>query len=58
MILKESRKEGKIKVLIWLSNFHSGKLFFGNMTKNHILSYINSLRKPLQEDLQQSWIGS
>lgn len=55
--IKESTKEGKIKVLIWLSNFHSGK-FFGDMTKVDVLSYLNSLRKPLQEDPKQSWIGS
>ena len=28
------------------------------MTKDHILSYLNSSRKPLQEDPKQSWIGS
>jgi hypothetical protein len=44
--IKQSTKEGKIKILIWLSNFHSGKSF-AEMTKVDILSYLATLRKSL-----------
>src|SRR5437867_3070171 len=43
--IKQSTKEGKIKVLIWLSNFYPGKSF-QSMQKNDLLQYLNSLRKP------------
>jgi hypothetical protein len=46
--IKESTKEGKIKVLIWLSNYLVNKSF-GQMTKQDILSYLNSLKKPYQK---------
>ena len=42
--IKQTTKEGKIKILIWLSNFHSGKSF-KEMTKIDILNYLHSLRK-------------
>ncbi len=34
--IKDSTKEGKIKILIWLSNFHEN-MSFGEMTKQNIL---------------------
>ncbi len=55
--LKDSTKEGKIKVLIWLSTFLGGKLFH-HATKQDILSYLDSLRRPLSEDPSRKWIGS
>ena len=55
--IKQSTKEGKIKILIWLSIFHSGKSF-AEMTKVDILSYLATLRKSLVEDPYQRWIGS
>jgi integrase len=55
--IKPLTREGKIKILIWLSNFHSGKSF-QNMTKNDVLTYLNSSRKPIAEDPSQRWIGS
>jgi hypothetical protein len=55
--LKDSTKEGKIKVLIWLSAFLGGKLF-PHATKQDILSYLDSLRKPQWEDSSRKWIGS
>ncbi len=55
--LKPTTMEGKIKVLVWLSNFHSGKNY-GEMTKQDILQYLNNLRKPASEDPTQRWIGS
>jgi hypothetical protein len=42
--IKESTKEGKIKVLIWLSNYLANKPF-SQMTKQDILSYLNSLKR-------------
>jgi hypothetical protein len=42
--IKQSTKEGKIKILVWLSNFHSGKSF-KLMTKLDILNYLGTLRK-------------
>jgi hypothetical protein len=55
--LKDSTKEGKIKVLIWLSSF-LGNMPFGEMTKQDILSYLDSLRRPLSNDPSRRWIGS
>ncbi|MGD1836983.1 MAG: hypothetical protein ACPKPY_02860 [Nitrososphaeraceae archaeon] len=56
--IKDSTKEGKIKVLVWLSNFFEDKLSFREMTKQDILRYLNSLRKSNSDDLSQRWIGS
>jgi hypothetical protein len=47
--IKQTTKEGKIKILIWLSNFHSGKSF-KEMTKVDIVSYLGSLRKSQVKD--------
>lgn len=55
--IKRSTKEGKIKVLIWLSNYLQHIPFY-KMTKQDILSYLDSLRRPLEEDPNQKWIGS
>jgi hypothetical protein len=57
MNIKESTKEGKIKVLTWLSNYLANKSFH-QMTKQDILSYLNSLKRPVLEDPTQKWIGS
>ena len=55
--IKESTKEGKIKVLIWLSNRLDNKLYH-LMTKNDLLEYLNSLRRPASEDPTCKWVGS
>jgi hypothetical protein len=55
--IKESTKEGKIKCLIWLSSFCSHKSF-SLMTKDDILKYLGSLRRPALEDPNHKWIGS
>jgi integrase len=57
MNIKESTKEGKIKCLVWLSSFHSHKSF-NSMTKQEILNYLNSLRRPEAVDSTHKWIGS
>lgn len=56
--IKNSTKESRIKVLVWLSNFFEDKTSFKEMTKQDILSYLNNLRKSIQEDENQKWIGS
>ena len=55
--IKPLTREGKIKILIWLSNFHSGRSF-RDMSKNDVLSYLNSSRKSVSEDSSQRWIGT
>ena len=56
--IKNSTKESRIKVLVWLSNFFEDKIFFKQMTKQDILNFLNSLRKSIDEDESQKWIGS
>src|SRR5262245_30646345 len=46
-----------MKVLMWLSAFLGGKSF-PQATKQGILSYLDSLRRPLSEDGNRKWIGS
>jgi integrase len=55
--IKTSTAENKVKALLWLTRFLKLKAF-EQMTKQDILSYLNSLRKPQEEDPQQKWIGS
>jgi integrase len=56
--IKNSTKEGRIKVLVWLSNFYSNKKSFKDLSKQDILDYLNNLRKPISDDPTQRWIGS
>jgi hypothetical protein len=56
--IKNSTKEGKIKVLVWLSNYFNDRVSFKGLTKLNILEYLNSLRKSYEEDPRQKWIGS
>ncbi len=42
--IKNSTKESRIKVIVWLSNFHNNKKSFKQMTKNDVLDYLNSLK--------------
>ena len=56
--IKNSTKESRIKVLVWLSNIFKDKTSFKEMTKQDILNYLNSLRKSIHEDETQKWIGS
>ena len=56
--IKDSTKEGKIKILVWLSNHFQDKESYRNMTRNDILEYLNTLRKSPIEDPTQKWIGS
>ncbi|MDQ3967157.1 MAG: hypothetical protein M3275_02030 [Thermoproteota archaeon] len=47
--IKTSTAESKVKSLLWLSKFLNDKPF-EEMTKQDILSYLNSLRKPTSVD--------
>jgi integrase len=55
--IKRSTAEGKIKVLVWLSNFHGVKKF-KEMDKSDILKFLNGLRKSDTEDPIHKWIGT
>jgi integrase len=56
--IKNSTKEGRIKVLVWLSNYHDNKKTYKGLTKEDVLGFLNKLRKPISEDPTQRWIGS
>jgi integrase len=55
--IKSSTAESKIKVLLWLSKYYDDKPF-QQLSKQEILGYLNSLRKPTSADPLQKWIGS
>ena len=54
--IKNSTKETKIKILVWLSDFHSAKNY-EQMTTEDILAFLNKLRKSQDEDpySQMDW---
>lgn len=54
--IKNSTKEGKIKILVWLSNFFDDKKRYQDMTKENILSYLNNLRK--SQEYGNGWINT
>ena len=55
--IKESTKEGKIKILVWLSEFLEDKPF-KDIQREDILSFLTKLKKPISDDPKQTWIGS
>jgi len=55
--LKESTKEGKIKVLVGLIKFLNYKNL-NNISKTDILSYLNKFRKNEEIDPTHRWIGT
>ena len=55
--IKTSTKEGKLKTLVWLSNYFDDKLGFKEMTREHILLYLKK-GKSFEADKSQSWIGT
>jgi integrase len=54
--IKNSTKEGKIKTLVWLSNFFEDKKRYQDMTKADIITYLNNLRKPQENG--NGWINT
>jgi hypothetical protein len=55
--IKPSTAESEVKLLIWVSRYLNHKPF-KEMTKQDVLAYLNSIRKPVSVDPQQRWIGS
>ena len=55
--IKESTREGKIKVLIWLAEYLKNKSF-REITKPDIMQYLNSLKKTDHEDPLHKCIGT
>ena len=56
--IQESTKGDKIKKLCSLSRFFQHKKCFSEMTKTDILSYLNSLRKPVSDDPTHRSVGT
>ena len=56
--IKNSTKESRIKVITWLSEFFDNQKSLNQMTKQDILLYMNSLRRPTSEDPNQRWVGT
>jgi len=52
--IKQSTKEGKLKTLVWLSNYFEDKLTFRQMSKEDILTYL----KKDKGNKSQRWIGT
>lgn len=55
--IKESTVEGIIKKLVWLSSYLTHKSF-SEMTKEDILRYLNSVKKPIDVDPTHKSIGT
>ena len=56
--IKDSTKEGKIKIIVWLSNHFGDEKFFREIKKEDVLDFLNKLRRPPTEDPTHKWIGS
>lgn len=56
--IQESTKGDKIKKLCLLSRFFQHKKCFSEMTKTDILSYLNSLQKPVSNDPTHKSVGT
>jgi len=55
--IKASTKEGKIKSLEWLADYLNNKPF-REITKNDILQYLNSLKRPALDDPTHKSVGT
>jgi len=56
--IKDSTKETKIKRLVHLSRYFNNKKTFYEMTKEDLLDYLNSIRKPSSLDPTHKSIGT
>jgi hypothetical protein len=52
-----SHKEGQLKTLCYLSDFQNQKPF-SKMTRNDVLQYLDSHRRPEESDPLHKWIGT
>lgn len=55
--IKESTREGKIKVLVWLAEYLKSKSFH-EITESDIMQYLNSLKRTVHEDPSHKCIGT
>ena len=53
-----SYRQAQIQVLCYLSSYHNSKILFSEMTRDDIISYLDSLRKPEYLDPLHKWIGT
>ena len=55
--IKDSTKESKIKILVWLFNHFQDQKSFKDLTKYDILDFLNTSRKSMLDDPSQKCIG-
>jgi integrase/recombinase XerD len=51
-------RRNQLLVLSYLSEFYHNQKLFSKMTRNDILAYLDSLRKPEASDPEHKWIGT
>ena len=51
-------KKNQILIICFLSEFHNNSKLFSEMTRNDVLGYLDSLRKPEASDPYHGWIGT
>jgi integrase len=56
--LSNGYRKANIEILVELSKFHSNKKNFKEMTREDILLYLDSLRRPEESDPLHKWIGT
>lgn len=56
--IADATREWKIKTMVWLSQTFSHEKTFRQMTKQDILVHLNRLRKSVEADPKQRWIGT
>ena len=56
--LSDNYREGVIKLLCKISKYHKNKKSFKTMTRNDIVSFLESFRKPEASDPLHKWIGT
>jgi hypothetical protein len=56
--LSDNYREGVIKLLCNISKYHKNKKSFKAMTRNDIISFLESFRKPETSDPLHKWIGT
>jgi hypothetical protein len=56
--LSDNHREGVIKLLCNISKYHKNKKSFKTMTRNDIISFLESFRKSKASDPLHKWIGT
>jgi hypothetical protein len=51
-------RKNQVEVLCYLSEFHNNQKLYSEMTRNDVLAYLDSLRKPEASDPEHKWIGT